>query len=425
MRSHALLDELSWRGLLHQHTDEVAAALAEGQLSGYIGFDPTAPSLHIGTLLVIMLLVRLQRFGHRPVALVGGGTGLIGDPSGKASERPLADADTVMANAEAIRGQLKRFLDFGGPSAARMINNAEWLVELRAVEFMRDVGKHFTVNYMLQKDSVQGRMDAGISYTEFSYMLLQAYDFLELRRRYGVRLQMGGSDQWGNITAGMELIRRATGMDAHAITSPLVTTSAGTKFGKTEAGTIWLDANLTSPYAFYQFLVNVDDRDVGKYLRYFTLLPKDAVEELDECVRERPAQREAHRTLAREVTRMVHGDALLRPVEEATQTLFGGSLAGLSAQAFEVLKREIPCATTDSPEWNQMATLIELLISVGMFESKKDAKRAIQQGGFYINQKRILPDELGLEEGELVHGRFLLARKGSKSYALIEVVRQS
>jgi tyrosyl-tRNA synthetase len=421
MRSHALLDELRWRGLLYQHTDEVGAALSDGQLSGYIGFDPTAPSLHIGSLLVITLLVRLQRFGHRPVALVGGGTGLIGDPSGKASERPLPDADTVLANAESIRRQLERFLDFSGPSAARMINNAEWLVDLRAVEFMRDVGKHFTVNYMLQKDSVQGRMDAGISYTEFSYMLLQAYDFLELRRRHGVRLQMGGSDQWGNITAGMELIRRTTGMDAHAITSPLVTTSAGTKFGKTEAGTIWLDANLTSPYAFYQFLMNVDDRDVGKFLRYFTLLGQEEIQALDAAVAQHPEKREAQRRLAREVTCAVHSETLLRPVEEATQILFGASLEGLSAAAFEVLGREIPCVTIDAADWSQIAKLVEALIGAGMFESKKDAKRAIQQGGFYINGARISPDQQQLDSSTLLHGRFLVARKGSKSYALIEV----
>jgi tyrosyl-tRNA synthetase len=420
MRSHALLDELRWRGLLYQHTDEVAAALAEGQLSGYIGFDPTAPSLHIGSLLVITLLVRLQKFGHRPVALVGGGTGLIGDPSGKATERPLPDPDTVLANTESIRRQLERFLDFSGPAAARMINNAEWLVDLRAVEFMRDVGKHFTVNYMLQKDSVQGRMDAGISYTEFSYMLLQAYDFLELRRRHGVRLQLGGSDQWGNITAGMELIRRTTGMDAHAITAPLVTTAAGTKFGKSEAGAIWLDANLTTPYAFYQFLVNVDDRDVGKFLRYFTVLGQDEIEALDASVAEHPERREAQRRLAREVTCVVHGDAV-GPVEEATQILFGGSLEGLSAAALEVLKREIPCVSIDSPEWNHVARIVEALIGAGMFESKKDAKRAIQQGGFYVNGVRISPDQQQIDATGLLHGRFLLARKGAKSYALIEV----
>src|SRR3954470_13395927 len=305
MRSHALLDDLQWRGLLYQHTEEVGDLLNAGPAGGYIGFDPTAPSLHIGSLLVIMLLVRLQRHGHRPVALAGGGTGLIGDPGGKASERPLSDAETVANNTESIRRQLERFLDFSGSNAAKLVNNAEWLVDLRAVDFMRDVGKHFTVNYMLQKDSVQGRMESGISYTEFSYMLLQAYDFLELRRRHDVRLQMGGSDQWGNITAGIELIRRTTGMDAHAITSPLVTTAAGTKFGKTESGAVWLDASMTTPYKFYQFLVNIDDRDAGKYLRYFTLMDRTRIEELETAQAAHPEWREAQRALARDVTTIV------------------------------------------------------------------------------------------------------------------------
>src|SRR5215831_1483139 len=352
MPKPGLLDELKWRGLLYQHTETIGDALAAGPVSGYIGFDPTAPSLHIGTLLVIMLLVRLQEFGHRPVALAGGGTGLIGDPSGKGSERPLADAETIATNTAAIGKQLERFLDFTGPHAAKLLDNAEWLTSLKAVDFMRDVGKHFTVNYMMQKASVQGRMEAGISYTEFSYMLLQAYDFLELRRRHDVRLQMGGSDQWGNITAGIELIRRTTGMDAHAITAPLVTTAAGTKFGKSEAGAIWLDANLTSPYAFYQFLVNVDDRDVGKFLRYFTMMGQEEIEALDASVAEHPERRDAQRRLARAVTCVVHGDAV-GPVEEATRILFGGSLEGLSAAALEVLKREIPCVTVDATDWNQ------------------------------------------------------------------------
>src|SRR3954466_639061 len=322
MRSHALLDDLQWRGLIHQHTEEVADALHGGPITGYIGFDPTAPSLHIGNLLVIMLLVRLQRHGHTPVALVGGGTGLIGDPGGKASERPLSEPDVVAENAGRIHKQLERFLDFSGSNAARMINNVEWLVELRAVGFMRDVGKHFTVNYMLQKDSVKGRMEAGISYTEFSYMVLQAYDFLELRRRHDVRLQMGGSDQWGNITAGIELIRRTAGLDAHAITSPLVTTSAGTKFGKTEAGTIWLDATKTSPYKFFQFLVNVDDADAGRYLRYFTLLDQPTIEALDNERAEHPEKRESQRALAREVTRTVHGVHALAAAQEVSALLF-------------------------------------------------------------------------------------------------------
>src|SRR5215472_6654160 len=346
MRSHALLDELRWRGLLYQHTDEVGIALSDGQLAGYIGFDPTAPSLHIGTLLVIMLLVRLQNAGHRPVALAGGGTGLIGDPSGKASERPLADAATISDNTTAIGKQLERFLDFTGPNAARLLDNAEWLVSLRAVEFMRDVGKHFTVNYMLQKDSVHGRMEAGISYTEFSYMLLQAYDFLELRRRHDVRLQMGGSDQWGNITAGIELIRRTAGLDAHAITAPLVTTAAGAKFGKTEAGAVWLDASLTSPYKFYQFLVNVDDRDAGKYLRYFTMLPREAIEAHEQSVESAPEKREAQHALAADVTTRVHGERAAATAREVSDLLFGGGDARtLSRDALAALALEIPVFT--------------------------------------------------------------------------------
>src|SRR6266478_66902 len=259
---NSLLDELSWRGMIYQHTDGLADALATGEVSAYVGFDPTAPSLHLGHLVPVMGLAHLQRAGHRPVALVGGGTGMIGDPSGKTSERPLASIEEIEANSRAIEKQLERFLDFTGPRAARMRDNAAWLRPLKAVEFMRDVGKHFTVNYMLAKDSVQSRIEGGISFTEFSYMLLQAYDYLELHRRYGVTLQMGGSDQWGNITAGIELIRRTMSAESHAITFPLVATASGTKFGKTESGAVWLDPTMTSPYKFYQFWINAADADV-------------------------------------------------------------------------------------------------------------------------------------------------------------------
>ncbi len=427
MRSHALLDELRWRGLLHQHTDQVAEILSSGPVSGYIGFDPTAPSLHIGSLLVVMLLVRLQRHGHRPVALVGGGTGLIGDPSGKASERPLADSAQVAENADKIRRQLERFLDFTGPNAARMINNADWLVELRAVEFMRDVGKHFTINYMLQKDSVQSRMDTGISFTEFSYMLLQAYDFLELRRRHDVRLQLGGSDQWGNITAGIELIRRTLGTDAHAITSPLVTTSAGTKFGKTEAGAVWLDASLTSPYKFYQFWVNVDDRDVGRYLRFFTLLDRPAIELLDQLVADKPEQREAQQTLAREVTRMVHGEKALAAAEEVSSLLFGGAdPKTLSADALVALKLEIPVFSVEPDAERVALTTYDVLEAVcvgndALFKSKGDSRRMVQQGGVYLNGQRMEAERKAIPAEELLGGRYVLVRKGARSYGLVEV----
>ena len=424
MRSHALLDELRWRGLLYQNTEGVADVLSSGTISGYIGFDPTAPSLHIGSLLVIMLLVRLQRHGHRPVALVGGGTGLIGDPSGKPSERPLADPEQVAANTAQIRRQLERFLEFSGPSAARMIDNAEWLVGLRAVEFMRDVGKHFTINYMMQKDSVQSRLDVGISYTEFSYMLLQAYDFLELRRRYDVRLQMGGSDQWGNITAGIELIRRTIGADAHAITAPLVTTSSGAKFGKTEAGAVWLDASLTSPYKFYQFLVNVDDRDAGRYLRYFTLLPRTDVEQLEQALVERPEQREAQLALAREVTRMVHGDQALAAAREVSSLLFGGAdPASLSREALLALQLEIPVFTLEPKDGYSTYDVLEA-VCVGpeaLFKSKADMRRMLQQGGVYLNGRRLGPEREPLQANDLLGGEFVLVRKGARSYGLVKV----
>ena len=424
MRSHALLDELQWRGLLYQHTEEVADVLNSGPIAGYIGFDPTAPSLHIGSLLVTMLLVRLQRHGHLPVALVGGGTGLIGDPSGKTGERPLADAEEIATNTAAIRRQLERFLDFSGSNAARMVDNAEWLVGLRAVEFMRDVGKHFTVNYMLQKDAVKGRMEGGISYTEFSYMLLQAYDFLELRRRHNVRLQMGGSDQWGNITAGIELIRRTIGMDAHGLTSPLVTTSAGTKFGKTEAGAIWLDAALTTPYQFYQFWINVDDRDAGRYLRYFTLLPQTDVEGLEAALAEHPEKREAQSALAREVTLLVHGDKAFAAAEEVSGLLFGGGdPKSLSREALLALQLEIPVFTVEPKDELTTYDVLEA-VCVGanaLFSSKGDMRRMLQQGGVYLNGRRIGPEREPLAADDLLGGEFVLVRKGARNYALVKV----
>jgi tyrosyl-tRNA synthetase len=423
MRSHALLDDLKWRGLLYQHTDEVGDLLSSGPVGGYIGFDPTAPSLHIGSLLVIMLLVRLQQSGHLPVALAGGGTGLIGDPGGKTAERPLADAATVAANTESIRKQLERFLDFTGSNAARVVDNAEWLTSLRAVDFMRDVGKHFTVNYMLQKDSVQGRMESGISYTEFSYMLLQAYDFLELRRRHDVRLQMGGSDQWGNITAGIELIRRTTGMDGHAITAPLVTTSAGAKFGKTEAGAVWLDAALTTPYKFYQFLVNVDDRDAGRYLRYFTLLSQDAIEALDGATSAQPEKREAQRALARDVTARVHGEHAVAAAEEVSSLLFGGADAkSLSRDALLALQLEIPVFTIEPQDELTTQDIVEatLVGTDALFASKGDMRRMLQQGGVYLNGRRLSPEREPLASDDLLGGEFALVRKGSKSYGLVK-----
>src|SRR4051794_12213481 len=346
MTTHTLLDELRWRGLLYQHTDGVAALLQRGVVSGYAGFDPTASSLHVGNLVPIMGLVHLQRSGHRPIALVGGGTGLIGDPSGKAAERALLSVEVVEENVRAIRAQLGRFLDFDDGTdgtGAVLVDNAEWLRTLRTIEFMRDVGKHFTVNYMLQKESVKARLDSGISFTEFGYMLMQAYDFLELHRRYGAMLQMGGSDQWGNITAGIELIRRTESAEAHGATLPLVTTASGAKFGKSEAGAVWLDPERTSPYKFYQFWLNVDDRDVPRYLRYFTLLSREEIESLDQATTEHPERRDAQQALARDMTARVHGEESLKLAIQVSGFLFGGlEPSELSAEALTVLSAEAP-----------------------------------------------------------------------------------
>ena len=417
MRSQALLEELNWRGQLFQHTEQVESALSRGQVTGYVGFDPTASSLHVGNLVPVMGLVHLQRAGHKPIALVGGGTGLIGDPSGKGSERPLSDAATVAANAAAIGKQLEKFLDFSGPAAARMIDNAEWLTQLKAIEFMRDVGKHFTVNYMLQKDSVKGRMDAGISFTEFSYMLLQAYDFLELNRRHGVTLQMGGSDQWGNITAGTELIRRTLGAEAHAITMPLITTSAGTKFGKTEAGAVWLDPSRTSPYKFYQFWINTDDRDVGKYLRTFTLLSRDEIEALDAATAASPEKREAQRALARDVTRRVHSESAVKAAEEVSGLLFGGlDPSSLSMEALMALREEIPTFKS-SDIGNPQSAIDAVTGEAALFKSRGDAKRMVQQGGVYLNGQRVEADSKSVTA---LHERYVLVRKGARNYALVE-----
>lgn len=429
MSSHPLLDELQWRGLLYQSTDGVADLLGEPGIAGYVGFDPTASSLHVGNLVPVMALVHLQRHGHRPVVLVGGGTGLIGDPSGKANERTLQTSDTVAANARAIGSQLERFVDFTGPNAALMADNAEWLTRLGAIEFMRDVGKHFTINYMLQKESVSARMDTGISYTEFSYMLLQAYDFLELYRRHGVRLQMGGSDQWGNMTAGMELIRRTTGADAHVITSPLVTTSAGTKFGKTEKGAVWLDPTLTTPYKFYQFWIQADDRDVGKYLRFFTLLPREEIEALDAATSASPEKREAQLALARDVTRRVHGDAGLLAAERVTQFNFGGlDPRELGDAEFEIMRREAPFAELSRDE--ALATdgagdqldVVRLLVATGLADSNGAARRVLQQGGVSINKRKLSADERSVPLGDaLLTGGHVIVGKGKRDYGVVRI----
>jgi tyrosyl-tRNA synthetase len=412
----SLLEELTWRGLVHQHTEGLADALKSGSVSAYAGFDPTGPSLHVGHLVPVMGLALLQRAGHRPIALVGGGTGMIGDPSGKATERQLSAPDVIARNSRALEEQLRLFLDFTGPTAARMRDNAAWLTRLGAVDFMRDVGKHFTVNYMLAKESVQSRLEGGISFTEFSYMLLQAYDFLELHRREGVTLQIGGSDQWGNITAGLELIRRVEGTNAHGLTMPLVTTSSGSKFGKTESGAVWLDASMTTPYKFYQFWINVDDRDVGRYLRYFTLLPRSRVEELDATVTAAPEKREAQQTLARDVTSRVHGDEAASVAEQVSRVLFGkADLASLTEPVLRALSEEVPFASAATAP-----TIADALVNLKLVASKSAARRLIEQGGVYVNGERATA-ATDLSSATLLAGGYHLLRKGAKDYGLIRV----
>ncbi len=411
---NSLLEELSWRGMVYQHTDGLPEALATGQLSAYAGFDPTASSLHVGSLVPVMGLAHLQRAGHRPIALVGGGTGMIGDPSGKAAERQLVSVEEIEKNSRALEKQLRRFLDFEGKSAARMRDNAEWLRPLKAIEFMRDVGKHFTVNYMLAKDSVQSRIEGGISFTEFSYMLLQAYDFLELSRREGVTLQIGGSDQWGNITAGLELIRRVEGKTAHALTMPLVTAASGSKFGKTEEGAVWLDPARTSPYKFYQYWINVDDRDAGKYLRLFTLLPRQEIEALEKLIASAPEKREAQQALAREVTARVHGDEAARVAEEVSRVLFGkADPTSLTEPVLLALSEEVPFA--EAPE---TPGLLDALVTLKLAASKSAARRLVEQGGVTVNGQRAGADT-DLASTKPLAGGYHLVRKGARDYGLI------
>jgi len=416
--------EFEWRGLIHGATEGAREALARETITGYIGFDPTAPSLHVGSLLVVMVLAHLQRAGHSPIGLVGGGTGLIGDPSGKSTERQLLTPERVEENVEGIRKQVARFLDFDSlKNPARLVNNGDWLTKLGAIEFMRDVGKHFTVNAMLAKESVKRRIESedGISYTEFSYSLLQAYDFLVLHDKYGCTLQMGGSDQWGNITAGMDLIRRVRGGKAHGIVMPLVTTAAGTKFGKTEAGAVWLDPSLTKPYEFYQFWLNVDDRDAGRYLKYFTFFDRDQIGELEATSVREPERRHAQRALAREVTRLVHGDEAVRDAESSAEKLFKGDLRAMTeAQLLEVFGSVPSSETTHQTDgW----AITDFLASNSIVGSKGEATRLIRGGGLSVNGERIADDKARLRPEDAIYGRYFVIRKGKKDNFLVRVLR--
>ena len=418
-----LLDDLKWRGVLYDQTPDLADHLAEGSRIAYAGFDPTADSLHVGSLVPVMGLARLQRHGHTPIALVGGGTGLIGDPSGKKDERTLQTREQVDANVAGIRTQLERFLDFKGEHAAQMANNADWLTTIPLTDFLRDVGKHFTIGYMTAKESVKSRVESGLSFTEFSYMLLQAYDFLKLYEEQGATVQLGGSDQWGNITAGTELIRRSAGGKAHGFVMPLVTNASGTKFGKTEAGTVWLDAERTSPYRFYQFWFNADDRDVVSYLKYFTWLERDEIEALEAEMEANPGRRGAQRALARAVTTLVHGEEATEAAERAGRALFGGNLEALDAKALAEVFEEAPSIEVQADRFDgDGVAVIDLLVEAGLTASKGEARRTIQGGGVRVGDDRVEDIDRTVTRADAVDGAVMVLRKGKKSVALVRLI---
>jgi tyrosyl-tRNA synthetase len=412
-----LLGTLTARGFIQDATPGLSQRLGGGPITAYVGFDPTADSLHVGSMVPAMGLGWLQRFGHTPIALVGGGTGMVGDPSGKREERPVMTLDQIDRNAQGIGRQLARFLSFEGDNAARMRNNADWLRGIHLMEFLRDTGKHFSLGYMLQKESVQSRLESGISFTEFSYMLIQAYDFWHLHRTEGCELQLGGSDQWGNITAGIELVRRREGAQVHGLVFPLITTAAGTKFGKSEGGNVWLDPDRTSPYHFYQFWLNTDDRDVERYLKLFTFLPQERIDAAMTEHRIAPGRRPAHRLLAREVTATVHGEQAAEDAVRTSEALFGGSSADRST---------VQEGVTDMPERRVSRSqlpaglpVVDVLVASGLASSKADARRGIQGRGFYLNGEPIDSVELQIGEDALQgppEARFLVLRKGKKNY---------
>ncbi|PXX56449.1 tyrosyl-tRNA synthetase [Nocardia tenerifensis] len=414
-----IIDELTWRGLIAQSTDldALRAALDAGRLTVYAGFDPTGPSLHAGHLVPLLALKRLQRAGNRPIVLAGGATGLIGDPR-DVGERTMNSSDTVEQWAERIRSQLERFVDLDDPNTGAVIaNNMEWTQQLSAVDFLRDIGKHFSVNVMLARDTIKRRLDGeGISYTEFSYMLLQANDYLQLRRAYDCTLQVGGSDQWGNIIAGVELNRRVDGASVHALTVPLVTSADGKKFGKsTGGGSLWLDPEMTSPYAWYQYFVNTADADVLRYLRWFTFLSREELAELETATAERPHAREAQRRLAAEMTTLVHGEANTRAVQLASQALFGrGDLRELDEPTLGAALRE--AAVAELAE-GQPSTIVDLLVATGLCDSRGAARRAVNEGGASVNNERVSDLEWTPADGDYLHGRWLVLRRGKKNLA--------
>jgi tyrosyl-tRNA synthetase len=416
-----VLDDLEWRGLIAHSTDldALRAELAAGPVRFYVGFDPTAPSLHMGNLVQILTARRLQLAGHVPYALVGGATGMIGDPK-ESGERVLNSLDTVKDWVAKVRAQIEPFLTFDGANAATMVNNYDWTASLSTIDFLRDVGKHFPVNRMLARDVVRTRLESGISYTEFSYVLLQSMDFLELYRQHGVRLQFGGSDQWGNLTGGVELIRRAEGGRAHAFATPLITRADGTKYGKTEGGALWLDPEMLSPYAFYQFWLNVEDEKVGELLRVFTFLDHDEIEELEAQTAEKPFLRAGQKTLAAEVTTLVHGAKETAQAQAASAALFGGGdLASLSTATLGAALREAGAITVGRGDG--LPTVVDLMVETGLAKSRGEARRTITEGGAYLNNERVTDAELRPGQSDLIAGRWLVLRRGKKTFTGVEV----
>ena len=421
--SKALLDDLTWRGSIAQSTDraELEKYLSTPGASLYLGFDPTAPSLHIGNLVALTLLRRFQLAGYKPIALVGGATGLVGDPSGRSAERSLNEADLVADWVDRIRKQLEGFLDFTGKNAAIMANNLDWTAPVSAIEFLRDIGKHFSVNQMLAKDSVASRLESGgISYTEFSYQVMQAFDYLELFRRHNCALQIGGSDQWGNIVAGVDLIRRVEAKSAHALTIPLLAKADGTKFGKTAEGAIWLDPTMTSAYALFQFFLNSDDRDVEQLLKTFSFKSRSELEALFESLKTNPGAREAHRELAREVTTLLHGADQAQKVEVAAKALFGqGEIRDLDIETLKSALAELP--KTRIKKGEEIPSWVDLVTSSGVVESKSAARRVIKEGGAYLNNEKITGEDFTPKSSDLLHGQFLLLRKGKRDLVAVEI----
>ena len=420
-----IFDELKWRGMVYDSVEGIQDRLAREKVTLYNGFDATADSLHVGHLVPLIALARFQRFGHHPIAVAGGGTTMLGDPSGKASERILLSREQIEANVASIKVQLAHFLDFdSAANRARLVNNADWLLQLNFIDFMRDIGKYFSINTMLAKESVKTRLEReeGLSFTEFSYMLLQSYDFLHLFDEFGCVLQTGGSDQWGNITAGADLIRRLRGKPAYALVYPLITKADGTKFGKTETGTVWLDPERTSPYRFYQFWLNTDDRDVVKSLKLFTFLSQEQVAELEKATREQPEQREAQRALAKELTLAVHGAAALERAEQAAKVLFGGEIRGLSAGDIFDIFADVPSASLPKQRLAEGISIVDLLAESKLSASKGEARRSIAEGGISINNARVTDPLLTVTVEQAIEGQYIVLRKGRKNYLLVNIL---